>query len=35
MELTGVRHRLDTGKPVPLTPHEREHYTMLQRCFLE
>ena len=32
--LTGVRHRLDTGKPVPLTPHEREHYTMLQRCFL-
>jgi hypothetical protein len=35
MELTGVRHRLDTGQPVPLTPHEREHYTMLQRCFLE
>jgi len=35
MELNGVRHRLDTGKPVPLTPHEREHYTMLQRCFLD
>ncbi len=34
-ELEGVIHRLDTGKPVPLTPHEREHYTMLQRCFLE
>ncbi len=33
--LQGVRHRLDTGQPVPLTPHEREHYTMLQRCFLD
>ena len=35
LELDGVVHRVNSGKPVPLTPHEREHYTMLQRCFLE
>ena len=35
LEIEDVLHRVDTGKPVPLTPHEREHYTMLQRCFLE
>ena len=33
--LDGIVHRLDSNQPVPLTPHEREHYTLLQRCFLD
>lgn len=35
VQLEGLVHPIKSGEPVPLTPHEREHYTMLQRCFLQ